>query len=151
MRLLAVAAHPQSLARYETGVTRAVVNTHATPTANFVFDKGYDMKPGAMREALAARVGAHCEMVDASTLATRLLGDAIGTNLFVLGYAYQQGWLPLSANAIERAIELNGTAVAMSKQAFAWGFLPPSTAGVRQFMFGLTVRTWISLRSSGCR
>jgi indolepyruvate ferredoxin oxidoreductase len=120
---LAVAAHPQSLARYETGVTRAVVNTHATPTATFVFDKGYDMKPGAMREALAARVGAHCEMVDASTLATRLLGDAIGTNLFVLGYAYQKGWLPVSANAIERAIELNGTAVAMSKQAFAWGRL----------------------------
>jgi indolepyruvate ferredoxin oxidoreductase len=120
---LAVAAHPASLARYATDVTRAVVNTHATPTAAFVFEKGYDMRPGAMRDALAARVGAQCEMVDASALATRLLGDAIGTNLFVLGYAFQKGWLPVSAHAIERAIELNGTAVAMSTQAFAWGRL----------------------------
>jgi indolepyruvate ferredoxin oxidoreductase len=120
---IAVAAHPMSLARYETGVTRAVVNTHATPTAAFVFEKGYDMRPDAMREALAARVGAQCEMIDASALATRLLGDAIGTNLFVMGYAFQKGWLPVSAHAIERAIELNGTAVAASKQAFAWGRL----------------------------
>jgi indolepyruvate ferredoxin oxidoreductase len=120
---LAVAAHPQSLARCETGVTRAVVNAHATPTASFVFDKGYDMNPDAMREALVAHVGAQCEMLDASALATRLLGDAIGTNLFVLGYAFQRGWLPVSVHAIERAIELNGTAVAAGKQAFAWGRL----------------------------
>ncbi len=120
---LAVAAHPSSLARLAPESSRAVVNTHATPTAAFVFEKGYDLRPDAMHEALAARVGSQLEALDASALATRLLGDAIGTNLFVLGYAFQKGWLPVSREALERAIELNGTAVAFGKEAFAWGRL----------------------------
>ncbi len=120
---LAVAAQPSSLARLEGGTTRAVVNTHATPTAAFVFEKGYDLKPDAMRAALAARVGDAVEGIDATTLAGRLLGDTIGANLLLLGYAFQKGWLPVSHAAIERAIELNGTAVAAGKKAFAWGRL----------------------------
>jgi indolepyruvate ferredoxin oxidoreductase len=51
----------------------------------------------------------------------RLLGDSIGSNLFLLGYAWQQGLVPVSADAIDRAIELNGTAVTMSRAAFLWG------------------------------
>ena len=56
-------------------------------------------------------------------MAAGLQGDAIGTNLFMLGYAFQKGWLPVSQAALERAIELNGTAVAAGKEAFAWGRL----------------------------
>ena len=51
----------------------------------------------------------------ATALATALMGDAIATNLFLLGYAFQQGLVPLSRAAIERAIELNGTAVDSGK------------------------------------
>ena len=61
--------------------------------------------------------------VDATQLATALLGDAIASNLFMLGYAWQQGLVPLSFEALMRAIELNGAAVAMNKTAFAWGRL----------------------------
>ncbi len=60
-------------------------------------------------------------LLDATELATALLGDAIASNLFMLGYAWQHGLVPLSHAALMRAIELNGAAVAMNQQAFAWG------------------------------
>jgi indolepyruvate ferredoxin oxidoreductase len=59
--------------------------------------------------------------VDAGRLATALLGNSIGSNMFMLGYAYQLGALPLSADAIERAIEMNGEAVPMNISAFRYG------------------------------
>ena len=59
--------------------------------------------------------------VDATRLATALLGDAIAANLFMVGFAYQKGLIPVSAWAIERAVELNGVAVDSNKQAFLWG------------------------------
>ncbi len=60
-------------------------------------------------------------VVDASELALALMGDAIATNLFMLGYAWQQGLVPVSFEALMRAIELNGAAVEMNRKAFAWG------------------------------
>ena len=61
--------------------------------------------------------------MDATQLATALMGDAIATNLFILGYAWQKGLVPLMRDSIERAIELNGVGVTMNKRAFAWGRL----------------------------
>ena len=69
-----------------------------------------------------ARPGAtRSRFIDATRLATALLGNSIATNMFMVGYAYQKGALPLSAQAIEKAIELNGEAVAMNQAAFRWG------------------------------
>jgi indolepyruvate ferredoxin oxidoreductase len=62
-------------------------------------------------------------LVDATQIATALIGDAIGSNLFMLGYAWQQGLVPISYDAIMRAVELNGAAIEMNKTAFAWGRL----------------------------
>ncbi|MFT3754900.1 MAG: indolepyruvate ferredoxin oxidoreductase family protein [Pseudoxanthomonas sp.] len=62
-------------------------------------------------------------LLDATQLATALMGDAIASNLFMLGHAWQRGWVPLSFDALMRAIELNGAAVEMNKTAFAWGRL----------------------------
>jgi indolepyruvate ferredoxin oxidoreductase len=59
--------------------------------------------------------------VDGTRLATALLGDSITSNLFMLGYAYQKGLVPVSAEALERAIELNGAAIEQNRQAFRWG------------------------------
>jgi indolepyruvate ferredoxin oxidoreductase len=59
--------------------------------------------------------------VAATELATGLMGDAIATNMFMLGYAYQKGWVPLSGAALERAIELNGVAVEFNRRSFLWG------------------------------
>ena len=51
------------------------------------------------------------------------MGDSIATNLFMVGYAYQRGLLPLSEAAIVKAIELNGAAVESNKRSFRWGRL----------------------------
>jgi indolepyruvate ferredoxin oxidoreductase len=62
-------------------------------------------------------------LLDATQLATALLGDAIAANLFILGFAWQQGLVPLSLEALMRAVELNGAAIEMNQKAFAWGRL----------------------------
>jgi len=59
--------------------------------------------------------------IDATRLATALTGNSIGSNIFLLGYAYQLGAIPVGAAAIEEAIALNGEAVAMNLAAFRWG------------------------------
>jgi indolepyruvate ferredoxin oxidoreductase len=51
------------------------------------------------------------------------MGDSIATNPFMLGLAFQKGAIPLSLEALLRAIEINGAAVEMNKQAFTWGRL----------------------------
>jgi indolepyruvate ferredoxin oxidoreductase len=63
------------------------------------------------------------EFLDATKLATSLMGDSIATNLFMVGYAFQRGRLPLSEAAILKAIELNGTAVESNTRSFEWGRL----------------------------
>src|SRR5205085_988181 len=72
--------------------------------------------------SLAEAVGqGGLDAFDATKLATALLGDSIATNSFMMGYAWQKGLIPLSYEAIERAIELNAVAVDFNKQAFLWG------------------------------
>jgi indolepyruvate ferredoxin oxidoreductase len=68
-----------------------------------------------------AETAEKADFVAATELATALMGDAIATNMFILGYAYQQGWVPLSGESLERAIELNGVAVEFNKKSFLWG------------------------------
>jgi indolepyruvate ferredoxin oxidoreductase len=75
----------------------------------------------AVRKALGGDGALH--VVDATRLATALLGDAIMSNLFILGHAWQQGLVPLSLESLMRAVELNGAAVDRNKAAFAWGRL----------------------------
>jgi indolepyruvate ferredoxin oxidoreductase len=61
------------------------------------------------------------DFVQASELATALMGDSIATNLFMVGYAWQKGMVPVGEAAILQAIELNGAAVDSNKAAFEWG------------------------------
>jgi len=119
---MVVAASAEALSRVEVGVSRAVINSYLQPTAGFVMDPDIDFETATMRRALRSTVGeGRLDFVEATTLATALIGDAIATNLFVLGYAFQKGLVPLGLTAIERAIELNGAAVDASERALAWG------------------------------
>ena len=61
------------------------------------------------------------DFVEATRLATALMGNSIAANLFLVGYALQKGLLPISIEAIQRAIELNQVAVEMNKQSLSWG------------------------------
>lgn len=117
-----VTASDDTLSRVQHGTTRLVINSAHTPTAEFIKNPKWQF-PGASAEAdiRAAAGDDGCAFVDANRLAVRLLGDAIYTNPFVLGYAWQKGWVPLSHAALVRAIELNGVAVDKNKQAFEWG------------------------------
>jgi hypothetical protein len=54
-------------------------------------------------------------------IATTLMGDAVATNMFLLGFAWQRGFIPLEAQTLLRAIELKGAAIDMKQSAFAWG------------------------------
>ena len=77
-----------------------------------------------MREALNEAVSAtDLDILDATGLATALMGDSIATNSFMLGFAFQRGAIPLSLEAIMKAIDLNGAAIDMNKLAFSWGRL----------------------------
>jgi len=117
-----VSASPDALTRMQTGRTRVVVNCAQTPTADFTRNPDWQFPLSRMQAVVAETVGAGAaHFIDASDLAVRLLGDSIASNLFLLGYAWQLGLVPLSWEAVDRAIELNGTAVAMSRAAFLWG------------------------------
>jgi indolepyruvate ferredoxin oxidoreductase len=116
-----VAASPAALARVQT-TTKAVINSHAAPTAAFIFKPDIDFETAKMLQAIKA-AASEADVVDATGLAAALMGDSIAANLFMLGYAFQKGLVPLSFAAITRAIELNGVAVDSNKQSFAWGRL----------------------------
>jgi len=117
-----VTASPDALTRMQTGRTRVVVNCAETPTADFTRNPDWQFPLARMQAVVSETVGSGAaHFVDASDLALRLLGDSIASNLFLLGYAWQQGLVPVSWEAVDRAIELNGTAVAMSRAAFLWG------------------------------
>jgi indolepyruvate ferredoxin oxidoreductase len=98
----------------------AVVNAALAPTAQFVRNTDTRYDTAGMRRSLA-RVTREMVTLDATQRVLDGLGDAIFVNVFLLGAAFQRGLLPLSAAAIERALELNGTAVARNKAAFAQG------------------------------
>ena len=126
---LVTAAGKASMATLGQGRTRAVLNTHEAITAEFIRRSGFRVPRRALVERLAKAVGPSAvATIDATALTVARLGDAMGANLFVVGFAWQRGWLPLGQDAIERAIELNGAAVAMNRQAFGLGRL--AAAGI---------------------
>ncbi len=114
----------EQLAKMQKGVTRALVNSALVMPAGFTRDPDLAFPRGSMeREIEDAVAPGDAEFLDATKLATGLMGDSIATNLFMVGYAYQRGLLPVGEPAILRAIELNGTAIEPNKQSFRWGRL----------------------------
>ena len=121
---IVVATSIPALSRAERGVTRAIVNADLLPTASFVINPDIDFEAGTMRDSLNEAVSASdLDILDATGLATALMGDSIATNSFMLGFAFQRGAIPLSLEAIMKAIDLNGAAIEMNKLAFSWGRL----------------------------
>ncbi len=119
---LLVAVGDDALSKTRAGATRAVVNTGLAITGEFVRDPDHVAAPDAMKARLVDAVGEQgAEFVDATRLAARLMGHSIAANIFLLGYAWQRGLVPVGANALMRAIELNGVAVADNRAAFEWG------------------------------
>ncbi|HVZ15026.1 MAG TPA: indolepyruvate ferredoxin oxidoreductase family protein, partial [Bauldia sp.] len=119
---IVVAGSKKVLGAVKPGHTRVVVNTAEFLPGDFTRNADFSLPTERLKRAIGGAAGpGRSHFVDASRLATALLGNSIGANMFMLGYAYQLGALPLSAEAIEKAIELNGEAVAMNLAAFRYG------------------------------
>jgi len=119
---IVVAGTRKILAAVKPGMTEMVVNTAEFLPGEFTRNADFSLPTERLKRAISADAGRDkTHFIDASRLATALFGQSIGSNMFLVGYAYQLGAIPLSAAAIEQAIELNGEAVAMNKAAFHWG------------------------------
>ena len=117
-----VTAGADTRATMRAGRTLVVVNTQETMTGDFTRDADLVFPADALMRGIERAAGPRqVDPVDATRIATALTGDAIATNMFMLGYAWQKGRIPLSGEAIQRAIEINGVAVAANLAAFDWG------------------------------
>ncbi|MFM9926225.1 indolepyruvate ferredoxin oxidoreductase family protein [Variovorax sp. H27-G14] len=115
------AGAPDAIARMRPGRTYALVNTFEQPTGHFAQQPDWEFPAAQVRALIDESVDGRTDFIDATQLATRLMGDAIAANLFLLGFAFQKGCVPLSAEALNKAIEINGVAVKANQSAFRWG------------------------------
>jgi indolepyruvate ferredoxin oxidoreductase len=117
-----VTASRDALSRMGEGRTHAAVNATRMPTAAFVRNPDWQFPAESAEGSIQSACGKdRVALIDAGNIATALMGDAIATNMFMLGYAWQRGWVPLSEGALLKAIELNALSVEFNKQAFGWG------------------------------
>jgi indolepyruvate ferredoxin oxidoreductase len=117
-----VAAGKETLSRMMAGRTHVALNSHSTPTAEFVKNTQWQNPADSCASEIASAVGIQgLASFDADHLSSQLMGDTIYINPMLLGYAWQKGWVPLSLDALKRAIELNEVAVAQNLTAFEWG------------------------------
>jgi indolepyruvate ferredoxin oxidoreductase len=118
-----VAASPAALATMNAGQSQVVLNLHLAPNAAFVLDPiGAQFGEEGLRAAIEDAAGAaQVHSVPATRLATQVFGDAISGNMIMLGHALQRGWLPVSLQAMEKAIEINGVAVKANLEALTLG------------------------------
>jgi indolepyruvate ferredoxin oxidoreductase len=119
---IVVVGNKKVLSAIKPGNTRVIVNTAEFLPGDFTRNPEFSLPMERLKRAITSAAGnANSHFVDASRLAVALLGNSIGANMFMLGYAYQLGALPVSGEALEKAIELNGEAVAMNIAAFRYG------------------------------
>jgi indolepyruvate ferredoxin oxidoreductase len=102
----------------ETGIC---INSAEVYPGEITRDADFSLPFERIKRAISQAGGRHTHFFDASRMANALLGNSLGANMIMLGFAWQQGHVPLSESAILRAIELNGESVAMNLTAFAWG------------------------------
>ncbi|RFB79200.1 indolepyruvate ferredoxin oxidoreductase family protein [Methylovirgula sp. 4M-Z18] len=118
---LVVSGTKKVLAAVRKGETGVVVNTAEIYPGDFARNADYSLPSERIKRAILQTAGDSARFVNATAIATSLLGNSIAANMFMLGLAYQLGYVPLSAAAIEQAIHLNGEAVNMNVSAFRWG------------------------------
>ncbi|WP_298961253.1 indolepyruvate ferredoxin oxidoreductase family protein [uncultured Methylobacterium sp.] len=119
---LVVTGSRKVLAAVTPGRTHLVVNTAEVMPGDFTRKPDFSLPAERIKRAVREAAGAdRADFADATGLAVALLGNALAANLFMLGYAWQRGQVPLSHGALTKAIELNREAVAMNLAAFAWG------------------------------
>jgi indolepyruvate ferredoxin oxidoreductase len=128
---LVTSAGAKTIGLLKPGEAGAVVNAHEIMTGDFTRDTDFRIPSERLELALQSRLQDRLVSFDASALAAALLGDAIYSNMMIFGAAWQRGLVPLSHEAITRAIELNGAAVEGNLRAFElgrWAVVHPEEA-----------------------
>jgi indolepyruvate ferredoxin oxidoreductase len=119
---IVVAGNKKVLAAVKHGATEMVINVAEFMPGDFTRNPDFSLPTERLKRAIIADAGRDkTHFIDATRAAVALFGNTVGANIFLVGYAYQLGAVPLSAASIEEAIELNGEAVDMNKAAFHWG------------------------------
>jgi indolepyruvate ferredoxin oxidoreductase len=119
---LVVAASPDALAKMSAPKTRAVINATTAPTADFVRNPNWQLPGSNLLHDITEACGKeNVDFIPSGSISTNLMGDSIATNMFMLGYALQKGWVPVSSSSVEKAIELNGVSVEFNLKSFVWG------------------------------
>ena len=121
---LVAAAGAETMRSVKAGETQAVLNAAVVPTASFQTNPNMNIDGQMLEMSIGAKVGeSNIHVVDASDLALKLLGNTIGANTFLIGFALQKGCIPLTLDSIRSAIELNGVAVDFNMRALQLGRL----------------------------
>jgi indolepyruvate ferredoxin oxidoreductase len=127
---LVVSSSPKASITYQKDHTRALLNTAEMLTGDFVRHRDASLNADERVAAVEDAVGqGRVTTIDANRLARRLMGDSIYANILMVGCAWQQGLIPVSLDALLRAIELNGIKIDENKQAFTWGRIAAANAG----------------------
>jgi indolepyruvate ferredoxin oxidoreductase len=118
---LVVSGTKKVLAAVRKDQTGVVVNTAEIFPGEFTHNPDFSLNSLRIKQAIREAAGQGVHFVDATGIAAALLGNSIAANMFMLGYAWQKGLVPLDDSSLLRAIELNGEAVKMNQAAFLWG------------------------------
>ena len=118
---LVVSGTAKVLAAVRPGETGVVVNTAETYPGDFTRDADFKLPVATIKQAIQKAAANRAAFCDATSLATALVGNSVAANIFLVGFAWQRGLLPLSEEALMRAIEIVGKSVEMNKRAFLWG------------------------------
>lgn len=119
---LVVASGAESLSKMDERRTAVVYNRFVAPTSAFATNPDLDFSDQKLAEAIGRHANAQrMTGVDATAIASTMLGDAIGANLFLIGLAWQKGLVPIRRESLEQAIRLNGAAVNLNLRAFTLG------------------------------
>lgn len=111
-----------AVAAIRPGHTRILANSNVAITGDFTRNRDAVIDSHGLERRMSAMVGKdRFASYPFSQLAERLLGDAIGANLMMVGYAWQRGWLGLDEESFESALELNGVAIKMNRSALLLG------------------------------
>ena len=118
---IVVSSAPKASAHYKVG-TRIVLNRAEMPTGDLVLNRDAELRVDDREMAIRAVVGeGQVQAFDANKTAEKLMGDSVYANVMLLGYAWQSGLVPVSVEALNQAIVLNGVAVEKNQIAFSYG------------------------------
>ncbi|WP_461537944.1 indolepyruvate ferredoxin oxidoreductase family protein [Spongorhabdus nitratireducens] len=119
---LMVGASEEALGKLDRQRSRAVINNHETMPAAFTRNPDLQIPNAEMQQVIEASCrNAQSTSFDATRLATKLMGDGMAVNLFIIGFAWQKGLIPLKKESILEAVRLNGVAVDSNTRSFEWG------------------------------